>query len=495
MKLIKQLDIVLLLLWCILSFNFIENVNSSLISPILPPYHICLRSIEGPVIYPSDSRFQSLIIDDNIRVNYTPSVLVYAVNNEDVKNAVKCAVKWKTDIVPRSGGHSYEKYSLGGRDNVIVLDVTLINDITINSNSEPKTAKIGAGNRLGNIYVKLSEAGFLIPAGTCPSVGIGGHALGIGYCSRTYGITCDNVISMEMVNAKGELLHIDSTSHPKLFFALRGAGGGSYGIVTSYVFHIHPAPPQATYMRFAFNRTNLAQVHQLIFALNEVGPLIDNKIGLKLRLFKTSLIATVLYLGPRTEAKNAMKDFLSKAPERISSEYNQLTFLEAIIAVADVSEYDMYHPSHHPIFFKLKSFYVNQGEGLNQAAINDLVDFSNRASCEVLTTFDLYGGKINIDRHNTSFVHRNALYCIRMQMESYEALSPQCIDEMDNFGRRFQYKINSTSSYQGFIDRSLDNWQSRYYGNIFGKLVEIKNEYDPNNLFNFPQIHISPVHF
>src|SRR5581483_12094722 len=70
MKLIKQLDTVSLLLSFILSFNFIENINSSLILP-------CLHKIEGPVIYPDDKHFQSLIIDQNIRVNYTPSVLVY----------------------------------------------------------------------------------------------------------------------------------------------------------------------------------------------------------------------------------------------------------------------------------------------------------------------------------------------------------------------------------------------------------------------------------
>ncbi|KAF0441097.1 FAD-binding domain-containing protein [Gigaspora margarita] len=221
MKLIKQIDIVSLLFWSILSLNFIENINSS---PILPSFS-CLDSIEGPVIYPNDTLFQSLIIDQNIRVNYTPSVLVYAVDNKDVQKAVKCAVELKRDIVPRSGGHSYEKYGLGGRDNVIVLDLTFINGITIDSNS--KTAKIGAGNRLGEVYNQLNQAGFLMPAGLCPSVGIGGHVLGggFGYYSRKYGLACDNIISMEMVDANGNILQVDSTLNPDLFFALRGAGG------------------------------------------------------------------------------------------------------------------------------------------------------------------------------------------------------------------------------------------------------------------------------
>src|SRR5436305_10808928 len=147
MKLIKQLDIVSLLLWCILSYNLIENINSS-------PITSCLDLVEGQVIYPNDEHFRKLITDENIKVNYTPSALVYAVNNKDVQTAVNCAVKLKTDIIARSGGHSYENYGLGGRNNVIVLDVTNINDIIIDSRT--KTAKIGAGNRLGVVYDKLN---------------------------------------------------------------------------------------------------------------------------------------------------------------------------------------------------------------------------------------------------------------------------------------------------------------------------------------------------
>ncbi|KAF0494352.1 FAD-binding domain-containing protein [Gigaspora margarita] len=214
---------------------------------------ISFKFLEGPVIYPNDTLFPSLIIDQNIRVNYTPTVLVYAIDNKDVQKAVKCVVELKRDIVPRSGGHSYEKYGLSGRDNVFVLDLTFVNSITINS--EMKTAKIGAGNRLGNVYNQLNQAGFLIPAGLCPSVGIGGHALGggFGYYSRKYGLACNNIISMEVVDGKGNILHVDSNTNSDLYFALKGAGGGSYGIVTYFVFRIHPTPPQVTYMELAFN--------------------------------------------------------------------------------------------------------------------------------------------------------------------------------------------------------------------------------------------------
>ncbi|CAG8557805.1 467_t:CDS:2 [Gigaspora rosea] len=439
MKLIKQFDIILLLLWY-------------------------------PVIYPNDTLFPSLIIDQNIRVNYTPTVLVYAIDNKDVQKAVKCAVELKRDIVSRSGGHSYEKYGLGGRNNVIVLDLTFVNGITINS--EMETAKIGARNRLGNVYNQLNQAGFLIPAGLCPSIGIGGHALG----GRKYGLACD---SMEIVDAKGEILQVDSILNADLYFALRGAGGGSYGIVTYFVFRIHRTPPQVTYMELAFNRANMTQEYQLFDAFNEVGPLHDDGIALKMRLNKSSLSITGLYLSPRTETLNAMKEFLSKVPEPISiPKFIPQTFYESFETLSkSPNKYEVVNPVHHPNFFKAKSFVV-KGKGLTRQAIKVLVDFLNGASCKILASFDLFGGAANVYDSSSSFIHRDALYCIQMESD-WEAKdqNTKCTDEINEFGKNFQLNFTSDESYQDFIDRNLDDWQTRYYGNIFGKLVKIKRKY------------------
>src|SRR5947209_771344 len=112
---------------------------------------------------------------------------------------------------------------------------------------------------------------------------------------------------MEMVDAKGDLLQIDATSNSDLLFALRGAGGGSYGIVTSFVFRIHPVPPQVTLMQFQFNPN---QVQKLFTAYNEVGPLLADDIVLQMDLEQESLSISGLYLGPSANAKSEMKEFL-----------------------------------------------------------------------------------------------------------------------------------------------------------------------------------------
>ncbi|GBC06835.1 hypothetical protein RclHR1_07080002 [Rhizophagus clarus] len=488
MKLMKQLDVVSLLLWCILSFNFVNS------KPVFP-FSLYFESIEGPIIYQNDTRFETLIIDQNIRVNYTPSVIVYAVNNNDVQKAVKSAIKLGKDIVPRSGGHSYEKYGLGGRNDTIVLDTTFINGVTVDS--KQKTARIGAGNRLGDVYNKLSQEGFFFPAGSCPSVGIGGHALGggFGYFSRKYGLACDNVISMEMVDAKGSILQVNKKSNPDLFFALRGAGAGSYGIVTHYTVRLHRTPPRVTYMQFDFNRTDIKQLQQLFSALNKVGPSLDNNISLKLRLGST-LSITGVYLGPRKKAKIAMREFLYEAPDPISLIFEQKTFFESVELLSRLNKYDVVNPKHNPNFFKIKSFVVKQDKGLTQEAIQYLVNYldkMNGTRCNSYASFDLYGGTVNVynDVNPTSFIHRNALYTIQVEAgwkwEDNEEHGKNCTDAVNKFGREFQSKYTSYFSHQGFIDRDLDDWETRYYGDIFEDLKKIKSKYDPNNLFNFPQ--------
>src|SRR5581483_10324103 len=106
----------------------------------------------------------------------------------------------------------------------------------------PGRATIGPGARLGTIYDTLGGHGVAIPAGTCPSVGIGGHALGGGFglASRAWGLASDNLVSVQIVTADGKVLVADTNHHADLFWACRGGGGGNFGIVTRMTFRTHP---------------------------------------------------------------------------------------------------------------------------------------------------------------------------------------------------------------------------------------------------------------
>jgi FAD/FMN-containing dehydrogenase len=161
---------------------------------------------------------------------------------EDVLNALKWARENHVPFRVRSGRHSYENFSLvnGG----LVIDISEMYKIKVDL--ETMTAKIEAGASLGQVYNTLWEYGTTIPAGTESSVGLAGLTLGgeIGMLTRLFGLTCDNLLEIEMVRACGyrdaELIKANKHLNNDLFWACRGGGGGNLGIVTSFTFRIHP---------------------------------------------------------------------------------------------------------------------------------------------------------------------------------------------------------------------------------------------------------------
>src|SRR5205823_7417159 len=136
-------------------------------------------------------------------------------------------------FAPRAGGHYYAGYST---TTGLVLDITRKNTVTVNANTGIVT--VGGGARLIDVYAALAQYGLALPAGSCPTVGIAGLALGggVGVLGRKFGLTCDTLLSAQVVVADGRLLACDASSNADLFWALRGGGGGNFGVVTSFTF-------------------------------------------------------------------------------------------------------------------------------------------------------------------------------------------------------------------------------------------------------------------
>jgi FAD/FMN-containing dehydrogenase len=150
-------------------------------------------------------------------------------------NAVGVMVDWcRTNNMPfavRCGGHSYEGFSESAS---VVIDLRLMNSIAIDVAT--KTATVGAGASLGQLYQAIAPRGFAFPGGSCPTVGVSGHLLGggYGYLARPFGFACDNVLSVDLVDPQGKQVHADAQQNADLFWACRGGGGGTFGVATGY---------------------------------------------------------------------------------------------------------------------------------------------------------------------------------------------------------------------------------------------------------------------
>ncbi|RIB20231.1 Glucooligosaccharide oxidase [Gigaspora rosea] len=445
----------------------------------------CLADVQGTLVYPNSPEYNADLIDENTRVNFTPSVIVYTKTVTDVQLSVYCASSLNMSISARSGGHSYEKYSSAG---AIVVDITNLNKIDINSTAN--TAVIGAGNRLGSIYYTLSQAGFLIPAGTCPNIGIGGHALGGGYglYGRKYGLALDSILSMDLVDPTGRLIIVNKDQYTDLFFALLGAGANNFGIVTSFTFKIYPTPPSVTSISLNYAITNIQNVFD---AYNQLGSSLPDDISFSIVIDNGSIEFQGVYLGTQTNANQILSQFITQS-QPTSTQFTEESFFNSVLRRGFQQTNGTIYLFHSPSDFKAKSFYV-KSPGLSAAGVQSLITFMKGlpTTCPTYAIFDLYAGGAanNVPANATAFVHRDELYSIKLltTLNGDNATNQQCFNQLNSFGEAFQANYTDYSCYQNYIDRDLTDWQTRYYGSNLPALIAIKKIYDPNNVFNYPQ--------
>jgi FAD/FMN-containing dehydrogenase len=225
------------------------------------------RVIAGDVVFPGSVAYDELPKPFNARFHdVQPRAIVRCATPHDVAEAVLFVGRHGLECAARSGGHCFAGRSVSRG---VVIDVSPMDAVSVSGG----VATVGAGTRLGRVYESLEEQGLALPAGTCPAVGVAGLTLGggLGILGRKHGVTSDRLIGVQIVLANGRLVHCDDTHEADLFWALRGAGAGNFGVVTSLVFRAVPVP-DATNFRLAWPIRNAAAVFEAWQEWAPVGP-------------------------------------------------------------------------------------------------------------------------------------------------------------------------------------------------------------------------------
>ena len=196
------------------------------------------RAINGDVVLPGAPDYESVRKPVMARFEHLrPAAVVRCATPADVAATLAVTGRLGLGTAIRSGGHS-----VAGRSSTegVVLDVTPMGSVAVAG----EVASVGAGVRLGDLFDALAEHGLTIPAGCGPSVGIAGLTLGggLGILGRKHGLTCDHLLGAQVVLADGRVVDCDEHHDGELFWGLRGAGGGHFGVVTSLMFRTLPAP-------------------------------------------------------------------------------------------------------------------------------------------------------------------------------------------------------------------------------------------------------------
>ena len=193
--------------------------------------------ISGEVITPSDTGYDEACKVLNAMIDRRPSVVVRCTSTEDVIAAVNYARENDLDLAVRGGGHSVPGF--GTADDAVVVDLSGMTDVRVDP--EARTARAQGGATWGVFNDATHAHGLATTGGVVSTTGVGGLTLGggIGYLSRGVGLSCDNLLSAEVVTADGQTLVASEAENDDLFWALRG-GGGNFGVVTSFEFRLHP---------------------------------------------------------------------------------------------------------------------------------------------------------------------------------------------------------------------------------------------------------------
>jgi FAD/FMN-containing dehydrogenase len=431
-------------------------------------------ALTGRVIWPSDPAYDEARQSFNARFSHFPAAIVVCDNTDDVRNAVLWARQEGIPLRARSGGHSYEGFSVV--DGGLVIDVGGLNGVVVDASRGE--AVVGAGVRLLDLYRRLWDHGVTIPGGTCPGIGIAGLTLGggIGFLSRQYGLTCDNLLAVELVDAEGRVLRASESEHADLFWALRGGGGGNFVIATAFTFRVHPIGDVVVCtVRWPWD-----DAEGVLDAWQRWAPGVDERLCVALAIAHPSagtISATGLFTGSAVELPSLLEPLL-RAGTPNAPLIQSLPFLTAAEQFAGSPTTSVH--------FKNASSLAD--EPLPAEAIATLVEHLRAApfASDLVGFFPLGGAIATVDPAATAFVHRRALFDLQYQAYWWDdSAAPASLAWVREL--RAAMAPYTTGAYVNYIDADIPDWATAYYGANLARLKQVKAEYDPDDVFDGPQ--------
>jgi FAD/FMN-containing dehydrogenase len=402
-----------------------------------------------------------------------PRLVVLCRSVADVVRTLTYAAATGDRVVPRGGGHCF-----AGRSSTdgIVLDLSGLDRIAVAADG---IATIGAGARLGQVYAALHAAGRTLPAGCGQTVGIAGLTLGggIGLLGREHGLTCDRLVGAQVVLADGSVVDCDQDREPDLFWALRGAGGGQFGVVTTLRFDTVAEPTTA---RVEARWSGIA-LDELVSAWQAWAPDAPDELTVNLTLVSepgTPVEAVLFGAATLEEAptRELLAEFTARAGVAPTVElYPGLPYhrLKQILADLDSREQPELVARTRSEFFATAMSDRTLASLLSQLA-------EPRATGRRRLGFTAMGGAYNrVAEDATAFAHRGERFLLEHVADAADPWLDRswATAHADGSGR----------TYPNFPDPALDDWATAYHAGNHSRLTAVKNAYDPHRFFDFPQ--------
>ncbi len=445
--------------------------------------------LTGRVILPNEQGYNHARLVSNFysSKNKYPDVILYCQNELDVQNAIKWARCHNHSIRIRSGGHNHEAFSTG--TGIILIDVSEMKQLHIDKSNNVITIQPGITG--GELYRKLSEVGLTQVGGTCTDVGVSGLILsgGMGPLLRKHGLACDNLLSLDLIDANGSKITATGTNeHKDLFWACQGGGAGNFGVVTAMQIKVYPTR-QVVWFNMGWDM-NL-QAEKVISTWQDFFAKPDKRWFSHLDIWSKSfpskkfnkypLKVLGVFWGTREEAQKELEPFLKIGPPQ-----------EYVIEVVNWDKAIKLFEDSTAVFITDKPEYKSTGafamQKLSNEAISIITNTLLNTSSPLFNVllFSMGGIVQEIKPNATAYFYRDAKFFINYSIQWLnETEDLKQINEVDAL--RQKLLPHTVGNYIGNPDRKLQNYLTTYYGDNVQRLRCVKRKYDPKNIFQYEQ--------
>lgn len=457
------------------------------------------RQLQGRLLRPGEADYEQGRVAANTRYDaLRPIALVRCAAPADIGTALAFARRQQLAIVPRGGGHSYIGNSTGAG---LVIDVGPLDAVRLDG----EIATVGAGAKLADVYAQLIARGRCVPSGSCLSVGIAGITLGGGFgvLDRAHGLGCDALLGAQMIGADGLPIDCDAERNADLFWALRGGGGGNFGIVSAFSFRTHALTP-LTQFQALFGLDELPAVMSAWQAWPHTMPdAIWSQLVLAPQNGPAGAAGCYLWgIGVGEAASlaphwQALLQRIGRAPA--SSAVQPRSYAEVMLgACAGLSAAQCHLPSQHPAgrlgrvaMVASSDFFDGTLPAAGMQALAGAIQQRRGAGRAGSIVMNLMGGAIaRVAPEATAFAHRRALFSAQYLAEFAPGTAAATLDEAAQWTHGMRAVMQAWSSgraYQNYLDALIPDPEQAYYAGNLARLKQLKARYDPTALFRQAQ--------
>jgi FAD/FMN-containing dehydrogenase len=423
-------------------------------------------------VFKGDENYEVLKSGFNKRINKNPLIIAVCRNAKGVQQSVAYARKHQLEIAVKSGGHSFEGFSSNNGN--MVINLSVMKQV---SWTDDKTIQVQPGCTLADIYDAILPKGRILPAGSCGGVGIAGLALGGGYgfFSRKYGLSCDNLQKIVMVDGEGKIR--DSDKEPELLWACRGGGNGSFGVVTEMTFKTHPGPKDFQSHRFKAFKLDAARSVSLLEQWFTIAAELPQTCFSAFVLNGKTLTILLTDFGDSPKLKGII-DSLSAITDKTSG-WRQQDIARAL---------KTFYGRPDAAYFKNASAGLYKDFRDVKECITQVIEVV-QSHPGLIYQVNTLGGAITDKafEEQSCYPHRQLPFLSELQaywdVPEREPFLTKGFNEI-----QAMFAGNGISAhYVNYPDLGFKDWERAYFGDNYARLQAVKRKYDAGNIFKHGQ--------